>query len=105
MSDDLEIEEVVSRSGVAVMLLSGDVDLMGRDKLLDAVQRVCGEAASDVIIDLSGVEFMDSTGLNALVLAQRHCARRGVELLVTGASTRIRQMFSITGAEGALTIL
>ena len=105
LNGDLQIEEVISSSGVTAMLLSGEVDLRGRDKLTEAVQRVCGQAAFDVIVDLSGVEFMDATGLNALVLAQRLCDRSGVELLVTGASTRIRQMFSIAGDDRTLTIL
>jgi anti-sigma B factor antagonist len=105
LNGDLQIEEVISRSGVTAMLISGDIDLQGRDKLREAIQRVCGQAASDVIVDLSGVAFMDATGLNALIEAQRLCDRSGVELLVTGASTPARRLFRIVGADRTLSIL
>ncbi len=57
-----------------VVALSGDIDLAVREAtsaaLADAVASACATGA-DVVVDLSGVTFLDSTGLSCLMLASR----------------------------------
>lgn len=45
----------------------GSVDVASRDRLTDAVRAALADGVTTVVVDLSGVTFMDSTGIGALV--------------------------------------
>jgi anti-sigma B factor antagonist len=57
--------------GHFVLEVAGEVDLSSVGELRDALARAAETQAARVVLDLSGVGFMDSTGLTALVLAHR----------------------------------
>ena len=87
--------EVVNANGRAVVSVHGEIDLGCGSALGDALW-AAQEGSRDVIVDLSGVTFMDSTGLNALIGAY-HRAPEGGSLRVVGPSSAIRRVFDITG--------
>jgi anti-anti-sigma factor len=60
--------------------LDGDVDLTSGQALRDAVCEALDAGAREVVLDLAGVKFLDSTGLNALLNTARDVDRRGAEL-------------------------
>jgi anti-sigma B factor antagonist len=62
------IEE--AREGGRVVLRPGEIDIATRPLLSSALERAAAET-SEVRVDLSHVEFMDSTGLSALVTAHQ----------------------------------
>jgi anti-sigma B factor antagonist len=62
---------------------------------------LCDEGTT-VHLDLRGVSFIDSTGINTLVLAHRHCAARGSTLTVVHPSDLVRRVLAYTGAESVL---
>jgi anti-anti-sigma factor len=64
----------------AVYKLEGDVDLGSGQAVRDAVCEGLDAGARDVVLDLSGVTFLDSTGLNALLNTARDVDRRGAKL-------------------------
>ena len=68
--------DIVAASSHAVLAVRGDVDLATaaelRKRLADAV-----DAYASVVVDLSGVGFMDSTGLGVLVAAANRAAAAG----------------------------
>ena len=67
---DFEVAE--ERDGPRLVLMPrGDIDLATAPDLEAAIERALGDGASEVWVDLSGVEFMDSTGLSALVSGHR----------------------------------
>jgi anti-sigma B factor antagonist len=57
--------------------LEGDVDLASGQTIRSAVCEALDEGARDVTLDLSGVTFLDSTGLSALLNTARDIDRRG----------------------------
>ena len=76
-----------------------------RPALLDAVNAV-SDAARLVIIDLTQVTFLDSSGLNTLVRAQRQLAPRGIALRIVSPSDRVvRRVFEIAHLEDELTLV
>jgi anti-anti-sigma factor len=85
---------VVNRNGRAIVFVSGEIDLSAKPLIDDALQEAQKEPA-DVIIDLSQVTFIDSTGINALIGARR--VTPGGQLHVVGASGRVRRVLEITG--------
>jgi anti-sigma B factor antagonist len=64
----------------ANLALDGDVDLTSGQAVRDAVCEALDAGARDVVLDLSGVSFLDSTGLNALLNTARDVDRRGAKL-------------------------
>ena len=74
--------EVVNANGRAIVSLRGEIDMSCGPALRDALS-AAQQGSPDVIVDLSGVTFMDSTGLNALIGAY-HRAPEGGSLGVVG---------------------
>ena len=57
------------------MRLAGELDLYNVDEVRDALIEACRRRPDRVVVDLSEVEFMDSTALGALIEAKRHVAQ------------------------------
>jgi anti-anti-sigma factor len=64
----------------AHFLLEGDVDLTSGQAVRDAVCEALDEGAREIVLDLAGVTFLDSTGLNSLLNTARDIDRRGAML-------------------------
>jgi anti-sigma B factor antagonist len=79
-----------------VVALAGDCDLHTRDEmtatLLDAVR-----SGDTVTVDLSGVRFLDSSGLHALVTAYHAALERAGNLYVVNATGTVETVLAITG--------
>ena len=92
--------ELSRRDGSLIASVLGEVDLATAPQLLDAVESsLVSDSAgtSRVVVDLTEVEFLDSSGLNALVSLERLLSGNGVELrLVSPADAVVRQVFEIT---------
>lgn len=87
--------------GRVTVFLSGDCDLSARDQLtmtlLDAVSR-----SAAVFVDMAGVEFLDSTGVHALVTAHHAAQGRGGRLYVHGAGGPVATVLELTGLDTLL---
>jgi anti-anti-sigma factor len=84
MSGRLEISVEERRTGgssVAVVRVSGEVDLSNADQLADALRAEAVQGASGAVVDLSAVPFMDSSGLRVLLMAASDGASELVAVL------------------------
>jgi len=66
---------------------------------LNAVRR---EDAPTVILDFSGVPYLDSSGLGSLVSACTSCVKAGRRVALSGVNPRVRKVFEITKVEQIL---
>lgn len=98
----LNVETTKKRS-VTVVTLSGEVDLATAP---DLERRLAAAVASgDTVTDLTGVAFMDSTGLRVLISAHEAAAAAGHSLaLVVLSSGPVAKLLSITGVDGELPV-
>ena len=80
----------VERQGDAcVVKLGGELDLYNAPTVRDALANACGDGAQRVVVDLSDVEFIDSTALGVLIEARtRLNNRRAFLLAAPGLETR-----------------
>jgi anti-sigma B factor antagonist len=96
--------ECDERGGFRVITLTGDLDIESctavRSALIDAIDGI-GERGR-VIVDLTALDFMDSTGLGLLVSAHRRAAERGGELRFVQPSTSVQRLFHVTGLDDVL---
>jgi anti-sigma B factor antagonist len=76
--------------------VGGEVDMTSAPTLRDHLLGHIGLGEPCVVVDLSGVEFMDSTGLSALVVAYRQADEIGSSVVVAGAQPAVRRVLEIT---------
>ncbi len=86
-----------TEAGVAVRRLDGELDLASAPERSSAVQHALDCAAQPVVSDMSGVGFIDSTGVRTLVEAQRLPGRDLVLLAPSGAVTRVLDLTGLRG--------
>jgi len=81
--------------GCAVLSVTGDLDVVGAPELRQAVLREVAEQSRNLVIDLSGLDFIDSFGLGVVVGALKRVRQRGGELAIICPVPRIRRVFEL----------
>jgi anti-sigma B factor antagonist len=89
--------EGASHGGLAAVAVRGELDIRSAPDLRAWLGRVLDDGAAQVVVDLSGVEFMDSSGLGVLVGAHKRLVRLGGRLSVVGVSSAVARLLSVTG--------
>lgn len=82
-----------------VIRLAGDVDVSAAARLRDALARLITDPAEKVLVDLTDVPFLDSTGLGVLVARLKQQRLGGGELALVIPSERLLRNFRITGLD------
>jgi anti-sigma B factor antagonist len=81
--------------GIHVVALSGELDAATSDGLADALLQTAG---STVVVDLSGLTFMDSSGIGTLVVARNRIMAEGLgQLVLTRPDTTVGKVLDIVG--------
>jgi anti-sigma B factor antagonist len=95
------------RSGevqVAVVTVVGELDLSTvpvlRQKLTEAICPACAA----VVVDLAAVDFIDASGVGALVGAAGEASRAGVKFVLREPSTSVERMLDLAGLDGILEV-
>jgi anti-sigma B factor antagonist len=99
MSDDsrpltLSIDR---HAGVYVLQVAGDLDMSTAPQLVAEVAELGGGGDLCVVVDVSQLTFIDSSGLNAIVVCGRELDARGGRLIVTAPSSHIARVFDVVG--------
>ena len=85
-----------SRDGVDVLFVEGEIDVATAPRLIAALNDAVADAVRSVIIDLTSVGFMDSTGLALLINAHRRLTRRDKGFAVVCPAGPLRRVFELT---------
>ena len=88
--------DVSTQQGWAVLAVVGELELATAPRLRQRVVGLVADGCTHIIIDLSGVDFVDSVGLGVVVGALHRARSRGGEVAVVGAVPRVRRMFAVT---------
>jgi anti-anti-sigma factor len=91
--------EIIERNedGIAVFVLSGRVDSSGAVELDDILHRAVAEGKHNMILEMSGVAYMNSAGLRILADVMSANRERGGDLRLVGLNDRVRRVFEIIG--------
>ncbi|MGW5410014.1 STAS domain-containing protein [Actinomadura geliboluensis] len=81
-----------------VVRVQGDIDVVSRTRFEEALFEVV-ETGEPVAVDMREVTFCDSTGLNALVAANRRAIERGSHIALVALPPRVQRVFRITGID------
>jgi anti-sigma B factor antagonist len=82
-----------------VLPLTGDVDLGSAPALRQRLSELTEEAPSFLVIDLAGLDFIDSTGLGVLVGTLRRVRAAGGDVRLAAPRSGIARVFSVTGLD------
>ncbi|HEY9085500.1 MAG TPA: STAS domain-containing protein [Candidatus Tyrphobacter sp.] len=97
-NEDLKIETTSENGGkVRLLNLSGSLDVATCGKVREALAQATQEGCHDLIVDLSHLEFLDSTGLGALIGAHRRAAEHGGQVRLVVTEGTIARLLNITG--------
>lgn len=99
MSDEIPTVEV--EDGLVVSP-SGALDVAGAPALHTLLQRALDDGAARIVLDLSGVDFIDSTALRVLVSVHKRLSATGFAVVCPHA--RIRRIFDLTALDRVLTL-
>ena len=94
-SEPLQVE----RLDRGVLSFRGPLTMENSVPFLNAVRR---EDAPTVILDFSGVPYLDSSGLGSLISACTSCVKAGRRVALSGVNQRVRKVFEITKVEQVL---
>lgn len=75
--------------------LTGDLDIDSATEFSARLDAMTAAAAVHVIVELSGVQFIDSSGLNALMVGARETERRGGSFVVAAPSPYVARVFDL----------
>jgi anti-anti-sigma factor len=93
------------RSGaVATMRIAGDVTSASEGELMAGYTEAVEAGAGAIILDFSGLEYMNSGGIGLLVTLLVRAQRGGVRLLASGLSDHYREILSLTRLDEAIEI-
>jgi anti-sigma B factor antagonist len=88
----------------AVVLLSGELDASTAGQLYEQLAELTRDGVVHVALDLSALEFMDSTGLSVLIAEHKRTTASGGELIIVSPQSQVLRMFEITGLTEVLHI-
>ncbi len=101
----MELQLTTRRHGTAsVVEVSGEVDVFSAPELDVELTGLVAAGSPRLVVDLSQVAFLDSTGLGVLVKALKHSREAGGWLHLVITSDRIRKIFEITGLDASIPI-
>ena len=89
--------ESISAGDCTVLRVAGEIDVYTAPELRQRVIRLIDDGARHIIADLRAVDFLDSTGLGALVGSLRRLRMREGSLNLVTSGGRILQIFRLTG--------
>lgn len=86
-----------------LLTATGEIDMATAGAFEEAILTALDQAPTRIVVDLSGVRFMDSSGIAALVNAHRRSARKSSTLSVVNCQRNVRQVMEITEVYHILT--
>jgi anti-anti-sigma factor len=92
-----------SQVGAATVLKAvGRLNMVSAPQLKTAVDEVVAEGGTHVVVDLSGVEFIDSSGLGAIVSGLKSLRQAGGDLRIAAAGEQVLAVLHLTNLDRIL---
>jgi len=100
-----DLQLTTDRDGTrAVVRINGELDAYSAPGLEEEVTRLIADDAADLIFDLSGTDFLDSSGLRAILTARQAVTDREGRLALRAPSNSVRRLLDIAGLTGQFII-
>jgi anti-sigma B factor antagonist len=97
--------EVSEIAGWTVVSLYGELDVATTPGLREQIVELIADGARMLVLDLDGVDFIDSTGLGTIISILKRARTQGGDLRLVCTQSRITRLFEITGLDKAVPLL
>lgn len=98
----MQIVQNTTEDGVAVLALDGRLNLVAAPQLTAYVATAVESGTSRVVVDLSAITFVDSSGLGALVAGLKRARQAGGDLRIAGPGEQVRTVLGLTSLDRVL---
>ena len=88
------------RDGSHTLALTGELDLATAPDLEAVILSLCSDGACEIVLDLSQVSFLDSSGLRAILSSKTVCEEHSCQLVLTRPREPVQRLFELTGLLG-----
>lgn len=85
------------RGDTIVMLLSGELDMAAEDRFRAAVRAALADRPRTLVVEMSGLEFLDCTGLSTLIWARNRLHREAGALRIRNPRPIVRRVLTFGG--------
>ena len=99
-----EIRTAAVTPSTYVISVTGEIDSYTTPALEQELDWVLGDGASNAVVDLGGVGFIDSTALRVLLKALPRFSRRGGKLVLVSDDRRVLRTLEVTGLNRKFTV-
>ncbi|MFC8042899.1 STAS domain-containing protein [Nocardia sp. NPDC057353] len=89
-------------SGAVVVRPEGRLDMVAAPDLRKTLHALADGSAPRVVVDLGGTEFIDSSGLGALISGLKAARQAGGDLRIAAPSTQVRTVLALTKLDRVL---
>lgn len=101
MNLDMNVKEV---EGGNIAYLSGEVDVYTASKLKETLNPLAEQQNSSLVVDLTDVNYIDSTGLGIFIGVLKATEKSSSSLKLKGLNARVKRLFEITGLNEVIDI-
>ena len=102
MNDDHYAIQAIDEHEARRLVLSGEIDLAIQGVLLDTFSKELKGPAKRLIVDLSNVTFLDSTGINALLSGHKEAEAAGKQFVIVPGPEHVMHSLKVTGVDAVL---
>jgi anti-sigma B factor antagonist len=88
---------VRNQDGTAVVAVAGEIDVYTSPLLQERLVEVLRDGSSSIVLDLSAVTFLDSTGLGVLITGLKRCRSAEGDLVLVTSQPNVLKVLEITG--------
>ena len=93
------------RGPYTVLAVHGDVDISSAPRLREKFVELVTAGSYQIVVDLEGVDFLDSTGLGVLFGALKRLRSGGGDMTVLCTQERVLEVFELTGFSRVVTVI
>jgi anti-anti-sigma factor len=89
----------------AIVTVRGDLDLQVAERVVAELAKVEEGAPALLVIDLSGLSFMDSSGMGVIAAAQARAVEAGRRIVLVRPPYSVRRAFEVSGFDVVITVV
>lgn len=97
MAEELTLERQPVEDHTAVLIVRGELELANCATVREAVVELLAQSVTNLVLDLTGLSFIDSSGVGVVIGALKRVRERNGALTLVIASPAIHRVFEITG--------
>jgi len=87
-----------------VISVNGEVDIYSAPSFKESLYQSINDVTQDIVLDCSGLTYIDSMGLGILVGVLKRVREKGCNMIIRNPRSTVRKLFKITGLDKAFVI-